>query len=348
LVGNAVKFTETGFIKIIAENAKTNDDGSLKLIIKVQDSGIGINPNNQQEIFDAFRQQENQNTRKYGGTGLGLSITKRLVEILGGEIELKSKLGEGSTFSVIFDNISVSQEHIENTELSKDKKEEYLFNQEIVLIVDDVPGNRFLLKSYLSGLNLILVEAENGQEAVELAKIQKPDVILMDLRMPVMNGIDATRKIKQISSLEKVPIVAVTASSMHFEDQDIIDAGFNGFLDKPVSRTQILNELVKYIEPKERINAQLLGVKDNALVFNHIDDKYEEIIKLKLCELVKETQESGNMNDVLSLAEQIKVVGEQYSIETFTQISEKLFVAGKSFDIEAIQKILVALNRHCI
>ncbi|MDA3912068.1 MAG: PAS domain S-box protein [Bacteroidales bacterium] len=347
LLGNAVKFTEEGFIKIIAEKAKNNPDGSIKLIIRVQDSGIGIDPKNQYAIFEAFRQQENHNTRKYGGTGLGLSITKRLIEIQGGKIELDSKLGEGSTFSVIFDNLMTSSEQYTENIPEFSQNQEYRFNQEIVLIVDDVPSNRFLLNSYLAELNLTILEAENGAEAVEIVRQQKPDIILMDLRMPIMNGLDATKEIKQIPSRKDTPIIAVTASSMHFEDKDIKASGFDGFLDKPVSRSQIINELTKYIKPREHIKSAHHKPEENGLIAANICDEHKELIKTHLCKSLIETKNSGNINDIQKLAEQIKAVGNKNNIAAFVKAADALQSASKNFDIESIQEILSRFYRHC-
>ncbi len=347
LIGNAVKFTEEGFIKVIAEKAKTHADGSIKLIIKVQDSGIGIDSKNQQEIFEAFKQQENHNTRKYGGTGLGLSITKRLIEIQGGKIALDSKLGEGSTFSVIFDNLMTSTDQNTDNKIELLKNEEYLFNHETVLIVDDVPSNRFLLRSYLEALNLEILEAENGAEAVEMVRKQKPGIILMDLRMPIMNGLDATKEIKRIPSRKDTPIIAVTASSMHFEDEDIKSSGFDGFLDKPVSRTQILNELTKHIKSKEQKSIYHDDKKEGTIAAG-FGVEHKDIIKSNLCESLMNVKNTGNMNDIMKLAEQIKSVGETHKIKAFKQAATALQSASKSFDIESIQEILSPFYRHCV
>jgi PAS domain S-box-containing protein len=347
LLGNAVKFTEEGFIKIIAEKAKTNDDGSIKLIIRVQDSGIGIDDKNQQAIFEAFRQQENHNTRKYGGTGLGLSITKRLIEIQGGTIALESKLGEGSTFSVIFDNLKTSSKQFTDGEAKPNENQEYIFNHELVLIVDDVPSNRFLLKSYLAELNLTMQEAENGAEAVEMVRNQKPDIILMDLRMPVMNGLDATKEIKRIPSRKDTPIIAVTASSMHFEDEDIEASGFDGFLDKPVSRDQIINELIKHIKPKQQLNSSHQKIDKTKFESYRVLEEHKGIINTHLAEALMNVKNSGNMNDIMKLAEQIKTIGNNKNIEAFIKAADALLSASKSFDIESIQDILNQFHKYC-
>lgn len=347
LLGNAVKFTEEGFIKIIAEKVKTNPDGTIKLVLRVQDSGIGIDEKNQQAIFEAFRQQENHNTRKYGGTGLGLSITKRLIEIQGGKISLESKLGEGSTFSVIFDNLMISSEKQSENDENSLNNHEYRFNHEIVLIVDDVPSNRFLLKSYLAELDLTIVEAENGAEAVEIVREQKPDIVLMDLRMPIMNGLDATKEIKRIPLRSDTPIIAVTASSMHFEDEDIKASGFDGFLDKPVSRTQIINELIKHIKPKQQINSYVQNNKRYGFELGDILDKHKAIIKTQLADALMNARHSGNMNDIIKLADNISAVGKSNDIPAFVKAADELLTASKSFDIENIQHIVNQFYKYC-
>ena len=212
LIGNAVKFTDKGSIRVRARTANQDKIRSkLDLLIDVEDTGIGISEQQKELVFQAFEQSSGQDAKKYGGTGLGLSISQRLVKLMGGEISLQSQQGKGSTFTIKLDLVDVSTIAIEEDIKKTDSQTQIEFQPSSVLIVDDVTDNRDLLLQNFANTPLKIVEAENGLEAVNLAKQQQFDLILMDIRMPVMNGNQAAEEIKVFSN---VPIVALTASVM--------------------------------------------------------------------------------------------------------------------------------------
>ncbi|MCP4110965.1 MAG: response regulator [Desulfobacteraceae bacterium] len=192
LVGNAVKFTEQGHIRLSVKKIyKTGDKSSIDLIISVEDTGIGIPEQDQATIFESFKQQYGHDAKKFGGTGLGLSISKRLTEIMNGRISVRSTVGVGSAFEITLRDVNISSAEIsaiacdiENTSFEKAK----------VLVVDDIESNRDMLNEVLVMVNLEVLTAENGQEAVLLAREYQPDIILMDIRMPVMGR--SNKKIK--------------------------------------------------------------------------------------------------------------------------------------------------------
>ena len=348
LIGNAVKFTEDGYVKVITELLALNEDDTVDIKISIEDTGIGIKPGSQQEIFEAFHQQEDHNTRKYGGTGLGLSITKRLVEILGGHISMKSKVGLGSTFSVIFEKLEVPRT-INKQEIYKEIAATGIdFNNELVLIVDDVPSNRFLLNSYLSEYKLRTVEAENGSEAIEICQAELPDIVLMDLRMPVMNGIDATIEIKSNNKTKHIPVIAVTATSMNFDDRDIEKSNFDGFLDKPVTQEEIIEELIKHLKPLE---TDIPVEKPNEIRKNNHDldltEAETEFVKKELCPRIEAVISSGNMNAINHFAENIHEAGNIHKSNALLTFSNELKTASQNFDIEKIQELFNMLRKYC-
>ncbi|MCP5053207.1 MAG: response regulator, partial [bacterium] len=262
LVGNAVKFTKKGYIELglarqdsdsdsdndsNSDSEIAGDRGNLDLVIWVRDTGIGIPPDQEELIFEAFRQQEGQQVSEYGGTGLGLSITRRLVEVMGGRISLESKVGEGSLFRVALSGVKVVEEQVEVQVGETDYFKSLEFEKSVVLIADDIRSNRELLKAFLDFPTLTLIEASNGGEVVELARRHRPSVVFMDMRMPVMDGYQATRVLKSDEQLKTIPVIGFTASVMKEQEEAVMEAGCDGFLRKPISRSRLLDQLKRFV-----------------------------------------------------------------------------------------------------
>ena len=246
LIGNAVKFTENGYVKLRVCTVDFEADKSvLDLIFEIQDTGIGIPESQQEMIFESFQQQEGQSTRRFGGTGLGLTITKRLVEMMGGSITLRSEPGKGSLFIVKLPGIKVAALEPVMTE-DLQEFENIRFNGSVVMLVEDTEPNRRVIIDLLKPYDISLLTAANGQEAVEMARHTPPDLILMDIQMPVMDGYEATAIIRNDRALSSIPILAFTASSSA-QDADRIKALFNGYLRKPVTKNRLLQELSHYL-----------------------------------------------------------------------------------------------------
>ncbi|WP_321372811.1 ATP-binding protein [uncultured Draconibacterium sp.] len=248
LVGNAIKFTESGFVKLKVEQETTaGNQEKHNLHFTVQDSGIGIDKDQQQLIFGAFEQQKNQNINKYGGTGLGLTITKRLVDMMNGTIWVESESGNGSTFHVILK--SVEEGKLDETKEKQTKTNANLnFDPATILIVDDISTNRKLVKTFLKDFNFNVNSARNGEEAINATKEINPDVILMDIKMPVMDGFTATKLLKNDPKYKHIPIIAFTASALKEEIEKILNSDFDGYLQKPFTRKKIVNELAKVLK----------------------------------------------------------------------------------------------------
>jgi len=196
------------------------------LIIVVEDTGIGIPTDEQHKIFESFQQMDGQSTRQYGGTGLGLTICKRLIEMMNGKISIKSQLGLGSKFKIILRDVKVSDVIVLEPE---EQLNQIYFESALILVVDDIESNREVICECLSQANLKVLEANDGQTGVLLAQESQPDLILMDLRMPVMDGYDATKQLKQNPITQKIPVIALTASilcegsrqKLHYFDERI-------------------------------------------------------------------------------------------------------------------------------
>jgi signal transduction histidine kinase/DNA-binding response OmpR family regulator len=250
LLGNAIKFTQQGGVILRACSHPLATPEMLTLTLEVADSGTGIAEHQQQELFKPFVQlgQDDSNIQ---GTGLGLAISKALVELMQGSIRASSTLGVGSTFRVELPIHIAEAKHI-STENNPSPVKGLAPNQAVkrLLIVDDNFENRLLLATLLKKVGFALQEAENGQEAIDKFQQWQPDLIWMDMRMPVMDGYEATRRIRQLPNGNAVKIIALTASAFKEQHIDIINAGCEAVLHKPFRAPEIFAALTKYLGVK--------------------------------------------------------------------------------------------------
>jgi CheY-like chemotaxis protein len=236
LIGNALKFTKEGTVLV-----EVNVKDAKFLLFKVKDTGIGIAEEKIESIFESFTQAEKYITRMYGGTGLGLSISKKLVELMGGNIAVQSKIGEGSVFyfNIPFETVA-AQASIKN----EINKAENTNKRMKILIVEDNRINQKLVITILNGMNCVCDLAEDGQKAVAMASESHYDLIFMDIQMPIMDGMEATRLIRERD--KEIPIVAMTAHSLEHEKQLCFNLGMNDYLTKPFRREDLLKIVSKY------------------------------------------------------------------------------------------------------
>lgn len=236
---NALKFTERGRITVGYEI-----NGAGKLVFYVSDTGIGISKKEHENIFDRFNQIEQGKNRIYGGTGLGLSIVKGLVNVLGGEVYLSSELDKGSTFSFTISNESMVSSKPESKTISTNK--EFDFSGKTLLIVEDDIPNALYLQEVFAYTNIQVLNAYDGYEAVQLATNHKIDVILMDIRLPELNGYEATEQIRKQNS--EIVIIAQTAYASTEDKSQALNSGCNEYLSKPVKANKLLNMVNKYLD----------------------------------------------------------------------------------------------------
>ncbi|MEB3310666.1 MAG: ATP-binding protein [Snowella sp.] len=245
VVGNAIKFTENGHVYIQVSSVVTTER-QIQLILSIEDTGIGIAPEDQTRIFDVFTQSEGQSTRKYGGTGLGLTITRRLTEMLGGRIELTSELGKGSTFTCIFPSVMIEKTAIHPIKVNRDNNLDQ-FVPATILVVDDVESNRHLMRSFFQSTDHKILEAADGFEAITLAKQHHPNLIIMDILMPNLDGQEATYWLRNDPETMAIPILILTASLMS-EVRSQLEGYCQGFLTKPLVKADLV-EALKSILP---------------------------------------------------------------------------------------------------
>ncbi len=240
--GNAIKFTERGTVSIhIAYEDKV-------MVLRVKDTGVGIPAESMEDIFQPFAQVETCADRRFGGSGLGLSIVKRLIELYQGHIDVQSELGVGTEFILYLPIEPVSEQDFDASEDPMSQPallDNFPVRGATILVTDDNVVNRQVAKQLLNKLGHHVLEAQDGSEAVESIRQGNIDLVLMDVQMPVMDGISATKKIREMTGLlGKTPIIGLTANAMVVDELEMRNAGMNGFLAKPVRLEQLKQALM--------------------------------------------------------------------------------------------------------
>ena len=255
LASNAVKFTEHGSIAIRAQLLESRDD-TLQVRFEVSDSGVGLTSEQQSRLFQDFQQADSSTARKFGGTGLGLALTKRLVEMMGGEVGVRSEAGQGSTFW-----FSVSLQHghgpmPKSTSADDATSAELRLRQRHcgarVLLAEDNPINIEVVQQMLHAAGLDVIIAQNGRIALEKVAGESLDLILMDMQMPEMDGLEATRAIRKLPAQAALPILALTANAFAEDRRACLEAGMNDVLTKPVDPMSLYEALVRWLPAGRR------------------------------------------------------------------------------------------------
>ena len=248
---NAVKFTEQGTVTLRSLKQEETDE-SVLVRFEVTDTGIGIEPDVMSRLFNTFEQADNSMTRKYGGTGLGLAITRRLAELMGGEAGADSTPGVGSTFWFTV-KLKKGDEKAASTETVIDAEAEIRkrYAGHRILVVDDEPVNREVAVMQLEAVDLVADTAEDGTEAVALAQENSYAAIFMDMQMPKLNGLEATKKIRQLPGYRDTPIIAMTANAFAEDKAKCRAAGMNDFLIKPFNPDELFTILLRSLSQRQ-------------------------------------------------------------------------------------------------
>ncbi|WP_343624073.1 ATP-binding protein [Roseateles puraquae] len=247
--GNAVKFTERGFVRLRAQLAPAHHGTGLGLRFEVIDSGIGIAPEAQSRLFRDFEQADSSTTRRYGGTGLGLAICRRLAELMGGQVGVDSTLGSGSCFWFSLDVEAPAQAPTVPTAAprphsARERLASLVQRQPCrILLAEDNPVNQEVAVALIGSAGLVVDVAADGQQAVDMVKTGHYALVLMDVQMPVMDGLDATRAIRALPEGAQLPILAMTANAFDEERQRCLDAGMDDHVAKPVVAEQLFATL---------------------------------------------------------------------------------------------------------
>ncbi|MBX2823266.1 MAG: Hpt domain-containing protein [Gammaproteobacteria bacterium] len=378
LVGNAIKFTDQGGVTIVLRVVKQN--GQQQLAIDVTDTGIGMSEEQVAGIFEAFVQADTTITRRFGGTGLGLSISRKLAQALGGDIQVTSTPGVGSTFTATLDAgaiagvnyLSPSQvrEATDNVEVVS--RQHWVFDNKTVLVVDDAQENRDLLELLLSDMNIETVLVENGLLATEAVQQQAFDLVLMDIQMPVMDGFEASTVMRQ-QGFES-PVVALTANAMKGFENELQQTGFSHYMTKPIDIDKLSTLLAELLdgrpagdvtressalsgEDSVAANDETIDAVGNTQKFHNTliyqNEKFRPLAErfmARLGDKLKEMQqavESQDMATVASLAHWLKGSGGSVGFGALTEPAAELENAAKNGEADQVPTLFESLLSIC-
>jgi signal transduction histidine kinase/CheY-like chemotaxis protein len=369
LLSNAVKFTEHGKISLDIQ-ASAAADGRLILDFAVQDSGVGIALDLQSKLFQPYAQADNRVFRQYGGTGLGLSISASIVQLLGGTLAVRSRPGEGSCFSfTITCPVAKPEEQVRLSGHFRVILPRQELKKHLALLVDDTATNLFLLETICQSTGLPYMTAQNGQEALELCRKQRFDLIFMDIQMPVMDGYTAIREIRKLPNSGMTHIIALTASAFQEDVEKALGAGSTGFIPKPFERDQLLLAIADAlgIKPQRemRENHDLLESEEDSqvrLMHDFMRERYQISlgeIKMILAQTVADWRimldnldiyaKRGNWDDTRAILHRLK--GQLSSIgllELSNRSANIMEAIGGDNDakvLEAIQELIRELSK---
>ncbi len=348
LLGNAIKFTEKGYIMLnvsvpgqkITEYKKDKRVEYVDLLIEIKDTGPGISEEMHKSIFEAFV-QDKEGKRGHGGTGLGLAITKRLVELMNGKIEVRSKLGEGSSFIISLPDIEF-RHSMEDDRHNIVNPGSISFEKTNILIVDDVEHNRKYISNALRDTKITVFEAPGGWEALEILKKNNISLVICDIRMPVMDGFELLDKIKKKTGSSHIPVVAYSASVMKDQKERIYNSSFAELLIKPVQVAELYSVLMKHLphktgtkkeketKPGDDFNFSVIKDPDQLVssLKNHITDKWTGL------------QKRQPISDVQELATMLIDLGESHNATLISHYGEKLIKTTETFNIGEMLQLL--------
>jgi len=344
LCSNAIKFSEKGSVVL----SMAFDTSSNSLIYRVKDSGIGMTAQQTEQIFEPFKQADTSIARRYGGTGLGLSLSKRLATMLGGSVSVHSEPDVGSEFTLTIDAGQDSGrtfiDHIEQlSEYAAQTPEESDFKNLAgdVLLAEDNENNQHLLSLYLTKMGLKVTTADNGKIALEQSRNKNYDLILMDMQMPVMSGVEATRQLRESGYL--LPIIALTANTTEEDRRLCLDSGCNDFLTKPITREQLYQIVAQYVseqqnppEDTQPLYSTLMEEEPDIgdIVLQFIDQLPETI------DNIRNAYEIGDRKKLKDLVHNLKGMGGGFGYPQLSDMSKKIEQLLLENNIEAIGTVI--------
>jgi PAS domain S-box-containing protein len=351
LCSNAIKFTNKGSVHVAVEYVESSN----RLLFKVTDTGIGMSAPEISRIFSEFSQADSSTSRRFGGTGLGLSLSRKLVHMMGGDIRVQSVPNQGSTFSAEIDaGVIDDTRFIENSSALPRDETEVVDNaprkklQGHVLLAEDVVANQKLISLYLRKLGLTATIVENGKLAVLEAQHTPFDLILMDIQMPIMDGLEATRAIRTSDS--SIPVIALTANAMQGDRERCMQAGCDDFLSKPIQRSKLYALLSKYLaeaKPEKQTMVPLVSalVDDEPEMLdivigavNKLPAQFEEI---------KVAAQTQRWNQLKSLVHQVKGVGGGIGYPLLTEVSAQIEFQLLNRNYAEVTQLIERLENVC-
>ena len=312
------------------------------MTITVADSGIGIPEAEHVGIFEAFRQRTGQSAN-FGGTGLGLAICQRMTEAMGGHISVQSAPGEGSRFSVHLRRLRAAGIP-DSKHDSEPSRQGLKFENALILVVDDVPHNRTLIREFLMPWGLTAVEASSGKEALAIARRYRPGLVLLDLKMPGMDGYAIHRALKADEDLRNTPVVAVSAHAMKGTESRVLDSGFDAFLKKPIDSATLIRTLVQFL-PHSIGNEEgtEVGVDEEASLAearDPVDDEVMARLRGELLERWRHLSKGFVLGEIELFATELETLALEHSLTGLGRWSSLVAALASTFDIANLQKTL--------
>ena len=344
LVGNAIKFTFRGGISVGIHHEE-KEEKKVDLKICIRDTGMGISEDQLEAIFEPFVQQKGQTQKAFGGTGLGLTISRRMAEAMGGEISVKSKLNEGSEFTLLFKDIAKADFIPENAEKNFHDYTDIRFEESTILIVDDNEDNRKLLLDALNHTGAHLLEAGNGLDAVRIATEEIPDIILMDKRMPVMDGREACKRLKENPITAGIVCVGVSATlslgkngsnSLHTFDDNII---------KPISLEKLFELLIKYLKNTHKTAQSALPETETTPV---TEPEWSDELRLfaaeELVPLYHHIMSTQLMDEMEDFGRRLVQAGRRFGNKKLIDTGNRIVDYADQFEVEKLTNTLKQFN----
>ncbi len=335
LVGNAIKFTDSGSVEVNVSFQKQTDSSRITLSIEVADTGVGIPQDRLTAIFQPFVQAGTHREKEIQGTGLGLSIVKRLAEIMGGAVSVTSAPGKGSVFTLRFPDVLISARLPASAKILSDREMDFnQFRPATLLVVDDNDANRQYIAGIFEASHHQLVFCSSGEEAVMKACEITPDIVLLDVRMPGMDGRQVLAEIRKTPGMELVPAIAVTASTQQ-------DDYFSGYVRKPFSRRELFDELAEFlprhVPPRPPPSVEVLvPVKANGSVPPELLVKLRQLLRESWPDLCN----TMAVNKTKTFAQELEILAEQWHYEPLRAYAGKLLHDAETYAVADLEKIL--------
>ncbi len=346
LVGNAFKFTNSGFVMLKVSSKAThfvNKSKICHLQLEIEDSGIGISPDFQDKIFNDFSQENAAGTDYNPGAGLGLFIVKKLVDLMHGQISFESEVGKGTIFKIDFKEVRCG---VGKTSKPKENYESLEFEDTLALIADDNMHNLNYLKEILRNTNIEIITALNGQELLDKAAKHKPHIIFTDLKMPILDGHQATTALKKDPELQSTPVVAVTASAMRRSKEKDYYSIFDDVLIKPVLLNQFHEVLKKQLPHKiKSVLIEEVNKDSDELTFDTSPDNLDAALEKmqKLETTFNNLREQQPINEVESFGNEIIKIGKDTDVSVIKKYGQDIINSVNNFEID---KMLILIKQY--
>ncbi len=333
LLENSLKFTKDGFIKVIYNHSPSKNQNKVNIKIAIEDTGMGIPKEDWPFIFEKFRQPKGQSYQKFKGSGIGLSVCKKIAQLMGGDINIVEKGGPGTLFVIDLPDLTEASPSDFKTETIQT---EYVFEKSKVLVVEDEKLNQDLIKWNLKAFPIELFFANNGKEGINMALMHKPDLILMDILMPNMDGIEAVELIRIYENLKKTPIIVITGI-LGPEVEKKISHLVNGMLKKPILQRDLYVELAKFLPHKiKKISKEIVEEIPDEVISETTKKKMGELFLTRLDGLM----DTMSIQEGQKLAEEISVFAKNNNQKSIMTWSKNFKDSLDAFDIKKIKSLI--------